>query len=162
VFKWLEVNFPQPEPQQMDDADGDVNDTGLTDEMLAKIHGTNFAVAPDVPASVAAVPTSGNQSAADKIAELKRRASGNGKPDPSGNFVLASGNTVVEREKGVPQTKERVSARDLGDVADLMAGNVSVIKNGAASVQIRDKGRPKHSDVTTSDLLAVTDLMKDR
>ncbi len=121
----------------------------------------------------------GTQSAADKIAELKRKAASRGstsdagRTDPRkkqssmpvtakenghGPLGYASGKVVL-RDKGLPNEADVIAESDLLSVTDLMtepdAGNKS-------KVSTRDNGLPKDDSFTDDDLMGVTDLMTEK
>ncbi|MDX1931064.1 MAG: pentapeptide repeat-containing protein [Capsulimonadales bacterium] len=141
ILQWLTLNFPQPEPEEEAIVPDDDNDNGLTDEMMAKIHGPKLSAlvesAPTPLPATEMVNGAVGLSAAEKIAELKRRASGR----VAEEIPATTGGTAL-REKSLP--------------------NGIPARNGGPSVQVRENGRPRPAEVTNSDLLGVTDLMKGR
>jgi|GEM_PF-4311510 uncharacterized protein YjbI with pentapeptide repeats len=131
---------------------------------------TNEAPTPEAPVRT----VGGAQTAAEKIAELKRKANdktaSEARSDPrrkentvavardKGSGVLGVAPArVVMRDKGLPDENAEFSENDLNQIVDLMS---DAPRGDGVSVRQRANDMPSDSDLTDDDLLDVQDLMK--
>jgi hypothetical protein len=145
---WLGSAFPAPvEAEEPLELVTDEGDTSASDHPAY------------APISVPPVPTA-PMSAADKIAELKRRSNGGPVPVADGEAVPPAWATTESptREDAAPEEKapsRRASSRRDTKASDLMLS--------AGSVVVREKGLPRSGDrMSEQDINSVTDLMGSR
>lgn len=174
--RWLEQHHPAPvAPLPLTD---DEEATPAEAPARATTRPNRKSAAPQAPPPVeVATPTV--QSAAEKIAELKRKAATRTTPseparaDPrkkeapvpaatksNGRNVLgyASGK-VVMRDKGLPNEADVIGENDLLAIADLMTDSDDPNKTNVAA---RDRGLPGDEAFTDDDLMNITDLMTEK